>query len=64
MALDYEKVRSRSKGYTTLMNVPEQELHVPEQLTFPLFESKQIALKQMALTSELPEVSRLELPFD
>jgi hypothetical protein len=46
------------------MNVPEAEMHVPEQLTFPLFESKQSALKQMALTAELPQVQRLELPFD
>ena len=64
LILGYEKVRVGSKGYSTLMNVPEAEMHVPEQLTFPLFESKQSALKQMALTAELPQVQRLELPFD
>jgi hypothetical protein len=28
-ALDYEKVRSRTKGYSLTIDVPEKEVHVP-----------------------------------
>jgi len=62
--LDYEKIKNKESACTNMIDVPEEELFVPDEITFPMFEARQLALKQMSVDPQLPEAAPLALPFD
>ena len=59
LALDYESVRCKSKGFGRPIQVHETELVVPEHHMFPLYQAEQSRLE--GGTGELPKTA---LPFE
>jgi hypothetical protein len=47
--LDYEKIKNKETACSHMIDVPEEELFVPDEITYPMFAARQLALKQMAV---------------
>ena len=62
LVLDYEDVRTRSKGYGRPLQVHSSELVTPETFTFPLFEAQGLKLMLFKPGAELKLIETREAP--